>query len=481
MQENEFEKQVSRLMEEFNLTPSDSVWKKVEQQINKDKRRNRWLIIPLLLSGLTLAGYFTYQALHQSGNNINKNVTAHESQKDAAGKKNNPQKNNDPIGKADILTTTPKEENSFTLKQQTQKPLSKLLRNKKTITNRNLFADTKKYLPSPVLINKSNTKIDNKEIAKFSADAEIKKNRQLIAAENKQEESKIKLLDDENKTPNNSASQKQFSSTEVKDSADSASIATSEYKKLKTFNKNSRKWQWGITSFYGRSDAVETLLGIHFFQDYSAADYLNNSGQQPDSGAIRTSRIIKPSSAFKLGVSVQKQISKRSSISFGVNYVQLRMKTETGIMVDSAINVNVPGLSNRLSVGTFYKPGSGNFNTDTYRFIEIPVIFQHRFNNSSKFPLYYNAGISFTQLIDADALFYDRYNNIFYAENNLLRKTQLQFQLGLNTSLNLKSNTSIFLGPQLQYSLSNLLKNKNFGSQHLFNWGLQANILFHKK
>ena len=59
MQENEFEKQLKKMMEEFQLPPSGSVWEKISRSINKDKRRKKPFIF-LLIIGLLTAGYFVY-------------------------------------------------------------------------------------------------------------------------------------------------------------------------------------------------------------------------------------------------------------------------------------------------------------------------------------------------------------------------------------------------------------------------------------
>ena len=41
MQEQNFEKQVKQKMEELSLTPSEPVWKKVEEQIQKNNYTDR--------------------------------------------------------------------------------------------------------------------------------------------------------------------------------------------------------------------------------------------------------------------------------------------------------------------------------------------------------------------------------------------------------------------------------------------------------
>ena len=65
MQEQNFEKQVQKKLEELNLLPSDSVWKKVEEQIREKKDRRKiffWLIPFALLCG----GIYFYSTGHDA-------------------------------------------------------------------------------------------------------------------------------------------------------------------------------------------------------------------------------------------------------------------------------------------------------------------------------------------------------------------------------------------------------------------------------
>jgi adenylate kinase family enzyme len=47
MQENEFEKQLKDMMDEFKLVPSASVWEKVSRRLNEGRRKKRPFIFLL--------------------------------------------------------------------------------------------------------------------------------------------------------------------------------------------------------------------------------------------------------------------------------------------------------------------------------------------------------------------------------------------------------------------------------------------------
>jgi len=91
----------------------------------------------------------------------------------------------------------------------------------------------------------------------------------------------------------------------------------------------------------------------------------------------------------------------------------------------------------------------------------------------------WNAGASMSGLISSNAVVYDNYNQAYYNNNDLFRKVQITFLGGINTQFKLGS-TAVHLGPQFQYGLTNLFKHDDYGTQHLFSMGLQANIFLKK-
>jgi len=56
MQQNEFEKQVQKMMDGFNPHPSEAVWKNISRSINTDKRKKRWFVFWLFAILITAGG-----------------------------------------------------------------------------------------------------------------------------------------------------------------------------------------------------------------------------------------------------------------------------------------------------------------------------------------------------------------------------------------------------------------------------------------
>ena len=132
-------------------------------------------------------------------------------------------------------------------------------------------------------------------------------------------------------------------------------------------------------------------------------------------------------------------------------------------------------------VNNYYRPGVVKEYINKYNFIELPVAFQQNLLQRKVFAFGYNAGFSVRQLLNSNALIYNEQGNIYFSNNDLLRKTQLQLQAGLNLKFNTGKTTSVYAGPQISYSLSNFTKSKDNGNFHFMTYGLKAGLLFHKK
>jgi hypothetical protein len=68
MQENEFEKQVRKLMDDFQVSPSASVWEQVQARIMQ--RRRKWPLVLFLLLSILGTGYLIYHQFHEKPSQI---------------------------------------------------------------------------------------------------------------------------------------------------------------------------------------------------------------------------------------------------------------------------------------------------------------------------------------------------------------------------------------------------------------------------
>jgi len=487
MQENEFEKQLKNLMDDLDLKPSDAVWEKVKRKLNNRNRK----MVPfffLLFAGLLIAGYFLYN--HPVQNKIPQAVATDQNKNDntiktdsarsfdnTAQQKNKPaQAENEVAAKNDVLN------NTQTYALHTHKKDGRLINaNKNTEEkNDNIIPQKKQPLqaidinpqpqsPAPFHNDKTNTIVANS--------APVQQDN-VVANDITANKQPSKNITEQSITENNNSNRNidpQDSTNTTQNIAEALQTSHTKAKENIAVNNKITNWQWGITALYGKSNLV---TGIIDFNKSITPSSLNNSsgiGNVSSNNKIYTS-----SEAYNIGGLVQKKIFKNGSVGIGLNYTHLSLKSGTAKQVDSALYVQYAN-GNRFTVSSYYNPGGTSNYKSTYNFIEVPVYFQQNIFTKNKIALSYNAGISVIQLLNSRSLVYDEYSNVYYANNNLLRKTQFQFSAGLKLNCKTSKNSSIFIGPQFSYSLSGLTKNTNSSNFHFITYGLQAGILLHKK
>src|SRR4051812_1738250 len=66
MQDNEFEKQVHKKMEELKLPPSEAVWNRVEATLQEKRRRRGLLWVPVIFLFIVGTGGYWLSTTHQN-------------------------------------------------------------------------------------------------------------------------------------------------------------------------------------------------------------------------------------------------------------------------------------------------------------------------------------------------------------------------------------------------------------------------------
>jgi len=477
MQENNFEKQVKQLMDDLRVNPSEPVWEYIEKRIPKSNRRRRFIAFFLLFIGLATCAYFFYNKDSLAGNliaNNNNNEalkpnnnTLHEQTVDAA-------KTEQPVSTDTVSRKPDAEKNTIAIASE------KALKKTTSITNEHKIKNNTTEFTSTTTNETINSKENNKEesIANNEKQQSIKnetsKNEVIVNDE-------IKRSTATNEGINNVDSTVASTKTNL-DTATSLkqNDAISAKKELKKPNNNYKKLQWGVSGFYGRSDIIEGI-GI-FSSDKSLAGGLSASpGANWDSVAsLNYSKAIKAKSSFSLGIAVKKQVSKRSSISAGIQYTHISTQIKTGEIKDSSASFNYNNSNITTRLENFYRPGLSVSRINKYNLIQIPLLYSYQFATSKKLPLFINAGFSLTRIISSDALVYDSYNQAYYKNTNVFNKTQVTLTGGLHTNLSFIKHGTLEIGPQLQYGLTNIVKN-NDAKQHLFFWGLNARYFIRNK
>jgi hypothetical protein len=425
-----------------------------------------------------VAGYFMYQYAGQQPVHYSNNKTNDGIKKDSLSLKNPGQlsaerttgQNNSTVPANKNVYTVPK-----TSSPKTNRPAGFVIKERKYKKTGNAVSSNNSNNSSGQLkINNETTTNDVSAAMEKQLQNNLPANELIITNDS------TKLIDNaaRNDSLNNNIAQ--TDSTQINQDK-KENVKQQKIKKPSNNNYAIPKWQWGINAFYGGSNVIENLV------DFNKTAPANLSySPRPVTGNIDTahgnSNPYTASNAYQFGFVVQKKIMKNGFISTGLNFIHLSTKSDVTGKKDSAYTVqNGNIITNSFYVNSFYQPGPSETYTNTYNFIELPVYFQQDLFYRHKLSLSYNAGFSIRQLLSSDALIYNRYSNIYYSKDELLRKTQWQFSAGINLKINAGKNMAVYVGPQFSYSLSNLLKDKDAGNFHLMIYGVQAGLMFHKK
>jgi Outer membrane protein beta-barrel domain len=504
MQENEFEKRIQEEMGEFRLRPSETVWQKVEEQLQKKKRR-RVIFYISMLAGFSLLGYTGYF------------ITKTNSKQNFVQQDNNSIHDNnksEPGNKQQILPTT----ENWTAKAQPaikEHPLSQTQE------------ETRKKKTGDILINEKVTTIGNdvavkqkERIKKISSDKYVidrsaeKKNSgiaksdiQPTETEKTQNDKSLNYLVDktgisqpgiaknnlqgDNKTTdqkNDSITIDQKINEPAK--ADSVIIAQSKADEAIAATRKKQslsKIKWGIDLSAGRSssrDNAFSILDIFDANKSLAMDY-NSPGNATGGGGLSNARIspsdIKAGPAFRAGILGEMKISKRSTISSGLQYVYHSNKIQVGYYADTTLVVN-NSFSQASRVDAIYRGIHQKEYTNRFHFIQIPIHYQLQLNKGVKLPILWSIGASAGYLFVTNGLVYDTTaSGIYYRDNAAFNKFQFNLNTGLSVRFGNKSKIQWSLGPEFSLGMSKLMKDDFTKKQYLLYRGLTGRLFFQKR
>jgi hypothetical protein len=499
MPANEFEKQVQKQLDDFQLNPSASVWKKVEEQIRKKKRR-RVIFFFLFSAAIVLLGYYAYYLLqsNQKPGVVQQTVESKNEQSITNEKNSSPAEI-----KAQPVTDQPKE----TSKQGslTKEEIKQKKNNIPAVTNGlEISIDN----PSAVRKNKPATKKKDETIA-------IEKKAPVI--KNNDVESKLEITVTNNppvKTPDEKTvkvpgtkdeitkdplvekdDQKNIAITKnvepVKtDSVKTNDIVAPDDKKEVIAKKKTGKFQirWGLDFSAGATSNQSEVFSL--LKSSSADVYLNSNGgsavSSPASGGLMFPRAIvspssiKPGLAFRIGVTGELKVSERSRLSAGIQYSYASNKIKIGSGVDTSLWVQQ---NNNYSRADRVYGGSLRYNhTNSYHFLSIPLQYHWQIIKSKKFPLQWNAGVSFNYLLATNTLLYSpSYGGIYYQNKDAINRMHFNISTGLSVRLKGKKGMEWVLGPEMYFDTRRLIKDTRYTRQYLLFSGINAKLFFNKK
>ncbi|MEP7374211.1 MAG: outer membrane beta-barrel protein [Chitinophagaceae bacterium] len=504
MQENEFEKRMRQEMGEFRLRPSDAVWEKVKAQLKKKKRR-RVVFFIFMLAGLSLLGYSGYF------------LTKTNSKQNIVQQDNNSLPNNnksEPGGNQQSLRVIAKEtdrdhsairENSLsqTKENDQDEKLRNIINNDKAIIGGNNNdaehkEKIKKISSANYVIAKSATKSDvtitNDTHQQKKDKAPLQSsplNQPLDRADISKTDIAKNISTDDNKIADPKSDSKsideKINETLKPDSAITAQSKADEVIAAAKKKQPLSKIKWsvdvsaGITANRANAFSIFNLNSDKsLLMDVYAPGNSTGGGGLPGYTRVSPSD-IKAGPAFRAGLLAEKEISKRSSISSGLQYVYYSNGIQVGYYSDTTVVVN-NSFSQDSRVAAIYRGSHQKEYTNRYHFIQIPLQYQWRLNKGDKLPIVWNVGASAGYLFATNGLVYDTTaGGIYYRDNAAFNKFRFNLNTGLSFRFGDKNKVQWALGPELSLGMNKLMKDDYTKKQYLLYGGLTGRLYFKKR
>jgi Outer membrane protein beta-barrel domain len=460
MQENEFEDQVQKIMNELSFDPQDAVWAGVAKEIEKDKKRRKplfWIFligVPVIIG----AGYFVGTG-NLSGSKSALNLPARVDSIHS----------NISAGKTSRITDSadvPAEQSALVMNQPVTGQAGAGGSNRTGIKNRK--AREKDHTSNKP--DENSRKEKGKTTAGVIPETLLSEDNggsEKLNAENAAKTAATTGVVSERK--NLSADSAAVANVPVPVSTKSPDSSV-DSKKTDAKKKNKSAWTFGLTGNLGAS-GINQPFGN---QSYALYGPSNSSG----GGGSVTYAVQPPNPtaafSFSAGAFVQRSLSGRISISGGLNYHYFSAKTTIGNLVSnsgSTYNANLTYSSRAYYTNT----GSHSY-TNQFHFIELPVLVDFTLNKNKQTPLIWEAGFSFAYLLSSDYLYFDPYANVYYKNDGVLNKDQWDLSTALLIGWNMQKSRFL-MGPQLQYGINGLLNASQAYSQYLYSFGLKISFI----
>lgn len=503
MQENDFEKQVQQKMEELQFAPSEPVWQKVELQIGKEKRKRRLvlLLLPLLL--VTGGAIWYASSLNNdpskinSNNNNQQNTSTNFQKKPATNTTNNEPaltpaapvikpKGYPPATDA-MANHTKKGQKGFETFLNKTKEKSRTNKGK-TVTSIRLAKERafeiNEDLHALVLENEMEKRasaiaekkaVDEKNVSKAFRDSAAKK-----------EETNVAVVTSDSSRKESDAATAEISETATgKDSAQVEATLPPEIPTTIKMDKQARPWEWTLTARAGATHLRNGVLNVFSNERadnmYASPTMGNNnpatgSGGTGNSNSLNSiSNEIEKSFAFSIGAGVRKKLFQNAFVTAGLQYSRYSTRAAVGniVVMDTTISYN----GRTTSISSYYRAtGTPSTYTTHYHYLELPLAFEYRL--LKRVPLQVQHGISVGYLLASNALYFDPGARVLYKNDRWLRNTGWHLFTSVDYRLLKTPSIALFLGPQVQWSLSPLQQPQEANKHYLFFTGVQSRITF---
>ena len=509
MEENRFEKQVRKKMEELRLIPSEAVWAKVDKEINRKTRRTRPVFWFFLLTGLFLAApgiFFVRENLRTKQTVLINPVISK------------------PLDISPDPTPAPLAEQSM---RKEDKPV---VPGKSYNLQESIISGFREKKPAPDKKNEFSQPLadrshfhrtegigktaDGRELLGESPDRSFPSGIVQSAVSGKKPDFSGK----EDREPANTSLENIPAAPVAFLQKDQDAIIATKAKSAAIDSLNVSKTALHAIQHKGRQNKMPPgknpgiQLGYTLDAGISTMDKSlfhsvspNPAGNYPASylltaaswTANNVSSNIYPGFSFAGGILISRKTSKRLSFTAGLGYRYFSTRIYTGQQLDSPVyifsaprspglglsspsSVSLPQATTNIRVQNAYTNSGTSIYTNRYHFLTLPVNAEWQLNKGRYIPLVWETGLSLSYLFSSNALHFDPVAGIYYEDNKLLNRLQLLASTAILAGFPISKN-ELRLGPQIQYGITGMVDKRTEGPEHLFYGGIKVLFIPHKK
>lgn len=480
MQENNFEKQMQQAMNEFSVTPSDNLWQQVKADLDaKRKSKRRWCFAAMIFCACLMLPSLLLNDLKRTKDNNANNIAIENSNPAKTvipevintGKKTKQAEENkiDQTSLDQEVVTVAKEKVSST-KKENKTTEAEILNEQER--NKNLFV---KKVP-----RQNNAAVESAK--RFDT-----RRKKAIAVSN----ADITTLDEQNEsagivslyepvkiipgTTNLIPLSTELKASQIQIQPVRLAMLEPVYKTTagirSTKSKAINKGRFEITAAAGRFSLSEnSLLGAVFNTDPNKAYDVQSANVSGGVGIIDS--VLYAKSYLKHGYSISlafnyiKPVSKKTSLSAGAGfrYGSTRLSSESYL--------TYAGPSNNL-----YSRAAGTVSVSNhFYFIDLPVQIQSLIGSGKKLPIYWNAGLQYSYLIQSSTPQFNAIQNSY--SSSVLNKSLFGITAGIDVELFKNKKSAFKIGPSLYYSFSKAAEKDFYQNMHYHFAGLRLKKSF---
>lgn len=428
MNKNNFEKQVSQQLNALRIEPGEDSWNAIEQQLVNDRKKRRGIFFILLFAAILGGATFVWLVPKYVTTTTNQSVRTQkktdlntEQSKSAIGSAPEQQKN------ITLSGSTP--ENNISTGNQTKEPAKKTGRG--FIKTEQAHHPEKYFAPADAEISlreEPATKILNSiPAAKY-----------IILPELFSIHSPVLTATD---TLSEHSLPQSFHGNPDQQ------LKLPEKKADKNSNQFPRKWTLGLNAGAGIFKMGNSFL------KHEPSNYYSDNLSTPSPGVSVPQISIKNTVLFNIGLEMEKNFSRRSSLSIGATYN----------VYNYAILKQTPGSPDREE------------KNNQLHYLTIPLSFKYLLNKKG-LPVSWSAAIIPGYLVNTNAWQFN-YTG-FYRDNSQFKKTGIGLQTGVFAEVLSNKNLSLRIGPYIHYDATKLSTEGIYKNKHLTTIGLKTEISF---